>query len=121
MNVYVSFNIYCGPGGFSQGFCVEGDAEEAPRKVISQILGHTHPNAPIANAGYGISATPRGSKNSIWSVLAVVHTLILDIYMRALQAANETWDDDKMESLTALGTARGKWVDTFTSKDSGVV
>eukprot|EP00946_MAST-07B_sp_MAST-7B-sp1_P000988 g988.t1 len=121
MNVYVSFNIYCGPGGFSQGFCVEGDVEEAPRKVISQILGHTHPSAPIANAGYGISATPRGAKNSIWSVLAVVHTLILDIYMRALQAANETWDDDKMESLTALGTVRSKWIDNFTIKESGVV
>ena len=120
MNVYVSFNIYSGPGSFAHGFCVDGDNDGAPRKVISQILGHTHPRAPIANAGYGISATAPGAKNSIWSVLAVVHTSILDIFMRALQAANDAWDDDQMEKLTAIGTQRSKWMDIFVSGDEEI-
>jgi len=117
MNVYVSFNIYSGPGGFADGFCVQGDADGAPRKVISQILGSVHPRAPIANAGYGISATAPGAKNSIWSVLAVVHTSILDIFMRALQAANDSWEDDQLDKLTAIGTQRSKWMDIFAGDD----
>ena len=115
MNVYVSFNIYSGPGGFANGFCVEGDGEGCPRRVISQILGETHPLSPVANAGYGISATAPGVENSIWSVIAVVHTIILDIYMRVLQAANDAWSDDELPKLEALGTQRSRWMDIFVT------
>ena len=116
MSVYVSYSIYSGPGGYKEGFCVEGDEPDSPKSIIAQIIGTSHRLSPVANAGYGISsvsALPEEA-NSVWGVLATIPSIMEDVLMRALQAADNVWNTGKMEEeLNALAELRSSYITTF--------
>jgi hypothetical protein len=115
--VYCSYSIYSGPGGFSDGFCCDGDTNDSPRNIISQIIGQTHHAAPVANAGYGVAASNvvlKEESNSVWTVLANIPATMTDVLLRALSGADACWDVQKMEKeLTALGDLRTAYVEAF--------
>ena len=116
MTVYVSYSIYSGPGGYAEGFCVEGDAPDSPRNVISQIIGTTHHLSPVANAGYGISSVSGepDETDSVWGVLATIPSTMQDVLMRCINASNTEWDINKMEKqLTAIADLRNKYLEFF--------
>ena len=123
MTVYVSYSIYSGPGGYAEGFCVEGDAPDSPRNVISQIIGTTHHLSPVANAGYGISSVSGepDETDSVWGVLATIPSTMQDVLMRCINASNTQWDINKMEKqLTAIADLRNKYLEFFPFPPSDV-
>ena len=116
MGVYVSYSIYSGPGGFADGFCVEGDDSGAARNVVAQIIGTVHRLSPVANAGYGVSSTSTHPEdaNSLWCVLAQIPSIIEDVIMRSLQGADNIWNPEEMEKhFTALGELKSSYNEAF--------
>ena len=119
MSVYCSYSIYSGPGGYADGFCVDGDAKDNPRRIIAQIIGQTHASAPVANAGYGVAASNAvmtKDANSVWTVLATIPSTMTDVLLRTLTGADACWDVEKMDSeFAALGELRSAYVEVFAS------
>ena len=74
--------------------------------------------SPLAHAGYGISAAEDGTRNSMWSTMAIVHSMLLQVFMRTLQAAGAVWDDvEQAAEFESLGQLRADLLKHFVEAE----